>query len=169
MRGIMGVLLDVLSWSRTSRLKVRLTLAYSRARFRGHSWPPIRGTSAPRLLCPSYPPNGHHHVLGIVNELTGRFTFVSSIHTQSVATNELPEKWETRFRNFGSCVKTSCGHWNQGSCRLGRAVAKLKDVLPDDVGECPIQRSCRWRAEQGEIVCRACPSVRYVDFKNIRR
>lgn len=161
----MSVWTVVINRARISWLRVRLANSYSRARLHGNGGSPIRGTTSLRLLCPSYPPNGHHQILGIVDDISGKFTFVSTGRTDFDQGNELTERWETRFRNFGSCVKTACGHWDKGSCRLGRAVTDLNLASSVDADDCPIKQECRWRAEQGDKVCRSCPSVRYVNFK----
>ena len=72
------------------------------------------------------------------------------------------------IRFFGPCVTVRCVHWSD-HCGLGAELSRTVSVsinsrLPDvnASNPCPIQSSCRWRAENGENVCSACLSVDYL-------
>lgn len=152
--------------ARTRSLQIRLAGAYRRSVRSERDDFGVQGTSASLLLCPSYPANGHHRILGVVDEVSGDLRFVPSLGRASQVGRSLPIDWRTRFRLFGPCVKSACHHWDGGGCRLGRATADLRVGSVGDPDSCPIKGSCRWRTENGDGVCRSCPAVRYIDFRN---
>jgi hypothetical protein len=154
------------NWFVNQRVRLLLSEAYRRGHVGLSSAKLIHGTTAPVVMCPSYPANGRHRLLGKVNNQSGHFEFAN--HSDSSLRQPMlaGEQWMSTTRFFGSCVKESCEHWSGRTCNLGHAVSQIHVRIESSPSNCPIRSSCRWRAENGDTVCSVCPAVRYLDFRN---
>jgi hypothetical protein len=63
------------------------------------------------------------------------------------------------FRFGAKCDSSRCGHFDGGSCTLGRRVREMLGSVVDAPPPCLLRPSCRWFAEQGGEVCLRCPQV----------
>ena len=112
-----------------------------------------------RLVCPSYPTDRATFLLGVV--VDGRLRFKSDLMAvpSEVRSGSLGLTAGLRFA--GPCITRACDYW-EGHCALGDEVMAMEIVEVPDVVPCPIVDRCRWRHEQGDEVCDACPGVTYV-------
>ena len=120
---------------------------------------PLVASASGKRACPSYPDNagGIKFALRLAD---GSFQFLAKdkefddrVHIQS-------------SRLHGPCLTSRCVYWS-GNCQLGAkisqvALSHLGDVSSMNlINQCPIQKTCRWRAENGIDACRSCLQVDY--------
>lgn len=120
---------------------------------------PLIASGEGKLTCPSYPDNSHgtkfalrlkdnsFHFLGSEDDFAGL------VEVQSV-------------RFCGPCLTSRCAYW-LGNCQLGVKISYVAldqesgrssiDVMSD----CPIQKTCRWKVENGLVACQSCVEVSY--------
>ena len=70
--------------------------------------------------------------------------------------------YPTTQRSSGPCVQKQCLHWTT-HCRLGAVIAGSVNAIANDspLRDCGIEQTCRWRAENGDVICRTCDSLSY--------
>ena len=70
--------------------------------------------------------------------------------------------YPTKQRSSGPCVQKRCLHWTT-HCRLGAVMAESLVALGHDSAsrECGIEETCRWRAENGNVICGVCDGLSY--------
>lgn len=118
---------------------------------------PLRGTVAEDLMCPSYP-EWSRGVPFAYRDGEGELVFISEKYS-------FDELGRGDIRKYGGCITTRCAHWSD-HCSLGAVLARSVSGLdPDrrvDANRCPIQDSCRWKAENGPVACLACVNLDYL-------
>lgn len=114
--------------------------------------------------CPSARAKEGALLLGLVSE-GGQIAFladppvVTSGFLERAREGRAPEQ---RFRFASPCAERACDKWTGDGCGVGR---RLAEIDPATLGEgrhapdCAIAPSCRWRAEHGPSIYRACSFV----------
>jgi hypothetical protein len=116
------------------------------------------------LTCPSYSCSEGSQLIGIVGE-DGTVALLSEampIHREFVERAHESDLPTRRFRFAGKCVESGCMQW-EGSCGVARRAMEMLSVGEHEIQSvlppCPIRESCRWFADNGADVCKACPQV----------
>lgn len=113
--------------------------------------------------CPSYPEAGIGYAFGYRN-LQGELVYCEM--------DEVPPfPMRGSVRHFGPCITTRCVHWSN-HCNLGavlsRAIVGSEESALNKAlryRECRIQKTCRWKGENGIEACIACADVDYFTMK----
>lgn len=68
-----------------------------------------------------------------------------------------------RFRFAGPCLKAGCAQWRDGGCSVAAETMTRAQTTaaPAQLPDCGIRASCRWYAQEGAVICTACPEVLY--------
>jgi hypothetical protein len=120
--------------------------------------------SAAPLACPSANPDWEDAqllgvVLGTPAEPETWFTGVRPLEPEMLAA-AAPARPAEVFRFTARCREGACAQFQDGSCRVGAAVAAhLEPVEAFALPRCGIRADCRWWHEQGVNACRRCPTV----------
>ena len=125
------------------------------------------GEHNPRT-CPSSPLHKRANVLGLVRR-SGRVHFLGEplpVHEEFIQIAGKGRSVGQRFRFSGPCLKSGCGQWRDGSCSvaaetMSRAQPEASTSEHPELPECGIRTTCRWFAQEGATICRACPEVLY--------
>lgn len=120
-------------------------------------------TSVFPASCPSYPPAGNGEAFAYRN-LHGELVYCKM--------DEVPPfPMRGSVRHFGPCITTRCVHWSN-HCNLGavlsRAIVGSEESALNKAlqyRECRIQKTCRWKGENGIEACIACADVDYFTMK----
>lgn len=138
-----SLVIEVSSWVKSERPEVA----------------PIIVSATGRKTCPSYPESSEGTKFA-VRLADGLFQFVGP----DEACVDLVQIRSTRLN--GPCVTSRCVYWS-GNCQLGAkisqvALSQLGDVSSMKlINQCPIRKTCRWRAENGIDACHSCLQVDY--------
>lgn len=114
------------------------------------------------LFCPSYRCIEGAWLLGVVQR-DGIVDYLGSpplLDREDVIIARQGRAPELRFRFAGPCVKSACEYWTGEACDLAARI--VTEAIPPGVHSpirCGIERSCRWRHEQGLNACGICPAV----------
>ena len=120
---------------------------------------PLIASATGKKTCPSYP-NDAGGTMFAVRLVDSSFHFVD----QDEKFDDLVLVQSTRLH--GPCLTSRCVYWS-GNCQLGTKIAhvevhQINEMSASDViSDCPIQLTCRWRSENGNIACRSCTQVDY--------
>ncbi len=122
------------------------------------------GEQNPRT-CPSSPLHRRANVLGLVRR-SGRVQFLGDplpVNEEFIQIAVKGRSVGQRFRFSGPCLKCCCAQWQDGGCSV--AVETMSRAQPEavtsELPECGIRATCRWFAQEGATICRACPEVLY--------
>ena len=115
-----------------------------------------------RLDCPSAPVEFAHAVFAKFESKSESHQFLPSVIPLGRTIKEVVDqsKFKSNFRLVGRCVEVRCANWS-GGCVLGSSIAKVQATVDGD-RICPISKTCRWKAENGDSVCGPCSSVRNI-------
>ena len=120
---------------------------------------PVVAPATGKLTCPSYPDNstGTRFAVRLAD---GSFQFLGS----DADVDDLIEIQSNRLH--GPCLTSRCAYW-LGNCQLGVKISQVavnqvsgRSVV-EVINDCPIQKTCRWRAENGVVACHSCVNVSY--------
>ena len=115
--------------------------------------------------CPSYLAIPNSFEIGIINE-KNKTVFhntprrLNKLDLERLSDVNIPI--ENQIRIAGLCVKNACNHWSntQKSCDLASSISQRDLFAPyEDYTNCPIQYTCRWKAEHGENICPKCMTI----------
>jgi hypothetical protein len=121
----------------------------------------IPRTSESLLDCPAASGTHGHSVFAVFDEDLDRLRFLpEAIAVPSIVKDNLEmSDFSSKNRLVGKCLTSSCHHW-QGACRLGFFTSSLDVQVEIRTRNCVIEKTCRWRKENGPVVCAPCSSLR---------
>jgi hypothetical protein len=63
------------------------------------------------------------------------------------------------LRFAAPCVSNGCAHFDGERCRLATRITQRIPTAVDEVPECALRPSCRWRRQEGDAACLRCPII----------
>jgi hypothetical protein len=116
------------------------------------------------FLCPSaHPEMAHSRIFGVVGG-TVQEPQVAYLEQTLPAGAGMPALAEgvkpiEVFRIAGTCVESSCRHFDGRDCQLVTRIVQILPAVADGLPACRVRWNCRWFAQEGKPACLRCPQV----------
>lgn len=115
-----------------------------------------------KKLCPSAPFKEGNKIFALFDDQHFKFTDQLKMIDGELTREVVEDGDRAAYRATMPCVTKGCGNWDGQKCTVPDQMRYYLSPLTDieDFRNCPIQKGCRWFAQEGESACRICPLIK---------